>query len=337
MKTSVLDGKISRIFDAAKASGSLISIAKTTHRIHAGSVLFDVSFAPSLARKPTLANTLTDAVKEQKPQSKPKVFNPFLPPERSLVVSMSLQPRHNLLLNKFCVSPHHLLVTTAEYEEQGLPLNDGDFTALLRVLASSLREYVVFYNSGPSSGASQPHKHVQMLPRENGHNGHETWPPIAEAIVNRRMIEIANDVVQSSELPFTHYLVMTPWLRSVINSLRTSTVNTDEIVEAPLISVDEAMQRAVDPLSTQSYNFVMTADFMMLVPRSSSEFTLPSTNTTSNEVQLTTIGINSVGYAGMILVKTKEALDVLETSVNPMNILTQLGIPLEPKSPLSQL
>lgn len=58
--------------------------------------------------------------------------NPFLPYEEDLWVS-HLSDTHTLLLNKFNVVPHHLLVVTRQFESQQDPLNAADLDATLQV------------------------------------------------------------------------------------------------------------------------------------------------------------------------------------------------------------
>jgi ATP adenylyltransferase len=85
-------------------------------------------------------------------------------------------PTHVCLLNKFNVVDHHLLIVTRAFEEQETPLTRRDFEALWTCLA----EYagLGFYNSGVVAGASQPHRHLQLLPRSQG----EPSCPLAPSI-----------------------------------------------------------------------------------------------------------------------------------------------------------
>lgn len=90
--------------------------------------------------------------------------NPFLPYEEELWVQ-HLSDTHTLLLNKFNVVPHHVLVVTRAYESQQDPLNSRDLEATQQVLSAMPQGGVAFYNCGEHSGRSQPHKHVQVSHR----------------------------------------------------------------------------------------------------------------------------------------------------------------------------
>jgi ATP adenylyltransferase len=87
--------------------------------------------------------------------------NPFLPYERGLYVA-DASDTHVCLLNKFNVVEHHLLIITRAFEHQEEMLTTADFQALWRCLLEY--ESLGFYNSGSGAGASQPHKHLQLVP-----------------------------------------------------------------------------------------------------------------------------------------------------------------------------
>ena len=61
-----------------------------------------------------------------------------------------------------------------------------------------------------------------------------------------------------------------------------------------------------------SYNMVLTDRFMMLVPRAT-EFCGP-------------VAVNSMGFAGSMLVRSQEELDYIRTET-PMRILERVGVP----------
>ncbi len=87
---------------------------------------------------------------------------------------------HNVLLNKFSIVRHHALLTTkgilscscrsdrADFQSQFQPPGLADFKAAFRFLKETQFTYFAFYNCGPLSGASLPHRHLQFLPLEQG-------------------------------------------------------------------------------------------------------------------------------------------------------------------------
>jgi ATP adenylyltransferase len=88
--------------------------------------------------------------------------NPFLPWERDLQVRV-LGDGHILLLNKYPVQPAHLLVITSTWQPQGGWISTDDWLAVSMVAADTGGLW--FFNSSATAGASQPHRHLQLLPR----------------------------------------------------------------------------------------------------------------------------------------------------------------------------
>lgn len=91
--------------------------------------------------------------------------NPFLPWDRPLQVAL-LKPAHVLLLNKYPVQDAHLLVITSAWRPQRGWIEASDWQAVCEV--SQDTGGLWFFNSGARSGASQPHRHLQLLPRRQG-------------------------------------------------------------------------------------------------------------------------------------------------------------------------
>jgi ATP adenylyltransferase len=91
--------------------------------------------------------------------------NPFLPWERQLEVS-PLGEEHLLLLNKYPVQTGHLLLITQRWQPQSGWLDRIDWEAVTQV--GSDTGGLWFFNNSPTAGASQPHRHLQLLPRALG-------------------------------------------------------------------------------------------------------------------------------------------------------------------------
>ena len=133
----------------------------TKHEIVSdGGVEFIVRILTNLNRK----------AQARKIQSKKKT-NPFLPYDPDLYVT-DISDTHVCLLNKFNVVDYHFLIVTREFESQLDWLNLADFEALCRCLKEV--EGLFFYNGGPAAGASQPHKHLQLVPQQSMHLPIET-------------------------------------------------------------------------------------------------------------------------------------------------------------------
>ena len=110
--------------------------------------------------------------------------------------------RHRLLFNLFNVFEKHLLVTTREFESQKEKISHGDMVN--SALACQALQGILFFNGGELSGASQPHKHLQILPNE-----------ARELPIFKQMYEFAktaktnkNEVLRYEHFNFMHGIVV---------------------------------------------------------------------------------------------------------------------------------
>lgn len=105
--------------------------------------------------------------------------NPFLPWDHPLEVQR-LESGHVLLLNKYPVQPGHLLVITDHWQPQHGWLDRRDWQAVARVSADTGGLW--FFNSCAAAGASQQHRHLQLLPRHPGQQSCPLAPLIQEQL-----------------------------------------------------------------------------------------------------------------------------------------------------------
>lgn len=144
---------IDRLARQARQSGDLLSIPNEFEVIEDQGLPFVVRYAPQLVDKIRAAKA-------------PKRKHPFLPPEPALTVG-PIGEHHQLILNKFNVLDRHGLIITNAFVPQTDQLTLSDFAAVSTVLAQV--EGLVFYNGGERAGASQPHRHFQLVPLDMGH------------------------------------------------------------------------------------------------------------------------------------------------------------------------
>ena len=91
--------------------------------------------------------------------------NPFLPWDPRLEVTR-LGESHVVLLNKYPVQPGHLLLISQHWQPQSGWLQASDWRAVADMDADTGGLW--FFNSSAAAGASQPHRHLQLLPRPAG-------------------------------------------------------------------------------------------------------------------------------------------------------------------------
>lgn len=132
--------------------GALVSIATETEYIEERGVRFIVRI---------LARPEREASATQPNTSPEESFDPFLSYDEDLFVA-GLSASHVCLLNKFNVMDHHVLIVTRAFEEQEALLSRQDFDAAWACMAE--RDGLAFYNGGRVAGASQRHKHLQLVP-----------------------------------------------------------------------------------------------------------------------------------------------------------------------------
>ena len=82
----------------------------------------------------------------------------------SLIVS-TIPPVYTLILNKYNTIKDHTLLVTNEYEEQSSRLTIADIETWHWCLSQI--DATGMFNSGPKAGASQKHKHMQIVPNDS--------------------------------------------------------------------------------------------------------------------------------------------------------------------------
>lgn len=90
-------------------------------------------------------------------------INPFKPWDKRLELK-KIKNDHVLILNKYPVQIGHMLLITKNWQPQNGWLSLADFYSL-RFVESQIKG-LWFFNSCSKSGASQPHRHIQLLYRK---------------------------------------------------------------------------------------------------------------------------------------------------------------------------
>ncbi|BAY21514.1 Ap4A phosphorylase II [Calothrix sp. NIES-2100] len=284
----------------AYSCGALLSIPTEFEFVEDGGVKFLVRILSNLVRK--------DAAKQKQVEQSAKSgkdFNPFLPYDRDLYVA-DISETHVCILNKFNVVDHHLLIITRAFEEQESLLTLEDFAAMWACLAEG--EGLAFYNGGQVAGASQRHKHLQIVPLPLTTTGAAI--PIqslfAAAEFPGAMPAAGYAYASIPGLPFTHAFV--PLDPNWAQSPQTAAKTTLELYHASLKTVGIS---AVDGNKQSSgYNFLATREWMLIVPRSQEEFQ--------------GISVNSLGFAGALLVRNQQQMQFLK-DYGPMNLLKSVA------------
>ncbi len=123
-----------------------------------------------------------------------------------------------------------MLLVTTKFESQNDFLRLEDFQALS--LCSDGRGWMVFYNCGPDSGRSQPHKHLQITPY-----------PFATGSSMLR---------PDAHFPFLHAMAAIPSWRDA---------------RALFALYESLIEQCGGAKACTSHNFIMTDSVMLIVPR----------------------------------------------------------------------
>jgi ATP adenylyltransferase len=232
----------------ALATGALGPISTRAHPLEDAGARFVLRTVSSLAAK------------ERAARDRPAGDDPFAPYDPDLFVA-DVEPAHVLLLNKFPVFEDHLLLVTRAFEEQLDPLTAADFAALYACMDGD--EALAFYNAGSVAGASQRHKHLQLV-----------RPDVAS--------------LDPRALPVPH----------------ASAARPRDPIEAHARYVELCAEVGLG--AREPYNLLVTADAMIVIPRSRE----------THEG----VSVNALGFVGSLLVRSEADLERVR-GIGPMSIL----------------
>lgn len=274
-----------RILEATRTalkSGALKPIHTESRVMGDGGVDFRVRVVESLARK--AADKILQAEKSKGKAEKP---NPFMPYEKEMFV-FDISDTHLCLLNKFNVIEHHLLVVTRAFEHQETLLTVRDFEAMCRCMTEF--EGLAFYNGGKIAGASQDHKHLQLIPLPMTTTG----PSVPMENLFEQPQKTPGRV---SGLPFVHAFKRFSSITDIPQDMGSQALHKMYRLMLHQVGLNAFGERE-ETLQSGSYNLLFTRKWMLLVPRSREFFE--------------SISINALGFAGALLARNPEEMDLIE-------------------------
>ncbi|MBL6739328.1 MAG: ATP adenylyltransferase [Synechococcus sp. BS301-5m-G54] len=218
--------------------------------------------------------------------------NPFRPWDQRLAVR-SVGEHHTLILNKFPVQIGHMLLITSEWAPQSGWLTERDWQALASVDSDTTGLW--FFNSGPDAGASQPHRHLQLLPRHVGQAvcPRDRWYRMRSSPPGRS----DGDLLEQS-------CAVAPMDAAACSGERLSATYRN-LCGSLGIGSPEEMDRPLHP-----YNILLCRDWMALVRRSRDG--------------VHGFSVNALGFAGYLLATESSDRDWLN-AVGPEELLRQVA------------
>ena len=229
--------------------------------------------------------------------------NPFLPYEPDLFVA-GVSNSHVALLNKFNVIDHHLLIVTRRFVHQESLIAGEDFAALAACLAQL--DGLGFYNGAVLAGASQPHKHLQLVPLPLGKRG----PPVPM----ETLFEPVRGQPGIVRVPGLAYLHAFSWIEAAwFDDPAAAGARLHGLYRALLARAGvRALDADGEARQSAPYNLLLTRGWMLLVPRSRERFDA--------------ISVNALGFAGSLFVREEAQLQLLK-HVGPMAALEAVSLP----------
>ena len=296
MERGTLFKRIKATSEHALRTGALLRFPTTYTFVEEGGVGYFVRVLEALERK-------DEARREQdEASSSGKKRDPFLPPESDLTVC-DVTAEHVAVLNKYNVLDDHLLIVTRQFEDQDMLLKKSDFEALW--LCMSEYDSLGFYNGGRDAGASQQHKHLQLVPLPLAPEG--PLVPIAP------LLEQAPEGARFTRVPAFPFLHSFVWLeKGIAGSPADAAHRTFGLYGAMLkqVGMTPPLNGRSVPHS-QPYCLLMTREWMLLVPRSREFFE--------------DVSLNSLAFAGSFFVRNAGQLERLRAH-GMMNALKAVAL-----------
>jgi ATP adenylyltransferase len=276
--------------DRARAGGALHSFESERYVITDGGVRFVIRKLTRAARAEFSSRRRAADASDD---------NPFLPFDANLFVA-DLPSAHVVLLNKFSLLPHHLVIVTREFRPQETLLDANDFAAMHACLEQI--DGLMFYNGGETAGASQRHKHLQLVPLPLDDGGQPT--PI-DALIERA--QGRDGVIAVPGLAFRHACAL------LAPDAFTTSFDAAALValyEALLAQIGvHAVVRDGERRQSAPWNLLVTRRWMLAVPRTRPDFL--------------GVQINAIGFAGSLYARDDAQFGAVKRT-GPMKILKEV-------------
>lgn len=280
--------KVDERSDAAIAAGALLPVEAHEVTLECDGLPFRIRHVKALEQKQAMPGGPRDPN-----------FNPFLPPDPELTVG-PVGEHHLAILNKYPVSPRHLVLARKEFAEQTTPLELKDFQALAHILCAS--GGLGFYNGGAPAGASQRHKHVQ-------------WVPATADNASLRIFRSALDPDAREHTVFIH--LQLPMRHCFVRVLAGQGLDETRSAQSMLLGYERALETLQLKPDEQGHlpptNMLVEDGWMLVVPRSKEHFA--------------EVSLNALSFAGVLYVRAQEQIDAIREA-GPLAALAAVACPV---------
>lgn len=249
------------------------------------------------------------------------------------------------MLNKYPVIRQHFILATLSNKQQTHLLEPEDIAAAFQCIHAwrandskdTPRELFAFFNSGPHSGASQPHRHIQFLPIESMSGDSDSdWKPVVDFVAespNSKHEDIGRiKVLTNPSIPFSHFAL--PIAAGM--SMRALYDMYIELYEQAVHCVQSYIDQGKDDLQLHetgdgsvpiSYNLAFTEKAMIVCPRRREGVMLRGEDGTDAGF----VALNGTILGGTLMVKGENEWALLKSDAKYLDdILEAVGIPQTP-------
>lgn len=240
------------------------------------------------------------------------------------------------MLNKFAIVPEHFILVTSTFKAQTHVLEKADLEATLACIAAyeaARREegesghrdgelgggdgLYAFFNCGNHSGASQPHRHIQMLPiarMKDGLDDDSPWSVLADRLTSSKAP--FQTFAEKIDLEISSEELHAAYLRLYREACRA--------VEAHLGEDSKVGEATEDGEARISYNMAMTKDTIVILPRLAEGGKILGADGSS----LGDLALNGTVLAGTALAKNELEWHALHKDPKGFeSVLRSIGIP----------
>lgn len=219
------------------------------------------------------------------------------------------------MLNKFAITQEHFIIATRDFKPQTHVLEHGDLAAALACIeAYGEGKLFVFFNGGEHSGASQPHRHLQLLPVEMMRDGlphGSKWDVLTDGISKAPLTTFAEAVNTAMAPEELHAAYLRLYRKACASVAR---YQGKELDERDIKQEGEARI---------SYNLAMTSRSLVLCPRLNEGGKIYD-----GDKEVGFLSLNGTVLAGTALVKSEAEWQALKARPDSLaSIVKGIGLP----------
>jgi len=236
------------------------------------------------------------------------------------------------LLNMNAVMPMHSIIITKHFQNQFGTLTESQLLALFTIMKSlaagpvyekdgktrtGFSKNVGFYNCGQTSGCSQAHRHMQLLPLE-GEDGLGDFPIERGARAYKKGESLPDETFSIPSLPYMHFVRRLSELDEKASNEADLSAYLKKVYSELLQVMQRSMRDHPDCKTTEldkeegmHYNLLLTHEHMHVIPRREESYTIPPREGTIEKegkpaaTEPKELSVNSIGYMGTMLVENE--------------------------------